>query len=328
MPDVLDEILNTFDAGRSALKKHAFISAGPPQGPASAPPPGGPPPPGPGAPPPPGPGAPPPPGGGQVDPNTGLPIDPQSGMPMDPQTGQLIDPQTGQPVPPPGPGAPPPPGGDPNAGGAPPPPQEGGAVPPELENALSQMSSSVESVANTVEQQQQQSDELTKRMLTMEDELSKLKEDLKNPAPFEGGPEGGEPTPEQAGDSGALEAIAKGASYEHSSNLLAALPGGSIIKSVGDDESFGEWAGRGALDATGGYIGATGLGALTANLLKNTDLSDKAKGISTIAAALGGGATGSILTDKLYDKLMDKRIRNRKIKKREDDYEDQKKGKK
>ena len=84
-------------------------------------------------------------------------------------------------------------------------------MPPELENALSQMSSSVESVANTVEQQQQQSDELTKRMLTMEDELSKLKEDLKNPAPYEGGPEGGEPTPEQEGDTGQLEALAQGA---------------------------------------------------------------------------------------------------------------------
>lgn len=187
--ETLNNIVALFDQGREALTKFAFTPMGAPQGPAMAPPPGDPAAQG---------GMPP-----QGDPNAqgGMPpVDPNTGMPIDPATGQPMDPnaQGGMP-----------PQGDPAAQGGMPPADPaaqggGGAVSPELENALSQMSSSVESVANTVEEQQAHNDELTKRMLSMEDELSKLREELKAPAPFEGGGNA------DNGGSEKLQAIAQG----------------------------------------------------------------------------------------------------------------------
>lgn len=168
----------------------------------------------------PGPQAPPPQGGPPVDPQTGMPIDPQTGMPVDPQTGMPIDPQTGMPIdpqtgqpmqgpppggpggPPPGPGGPPPgpggpPPGDPNAGGAPggpppgpggPPPEGGGGLGPEGEQILSEVAGGMQEMAQTVESQQQQMDQITERMLALEQKEQDRdnKEKLKEANPFEG----------------------------------------------------------------------------------------------------------------------------------------------
>ena len=96
------------------------------------------------------------------------------------------------------PGAMPPPGdpnamppGDPNA--VPPPPADPNAMPPggsgispELESAISQLAGGMTSVSQTVEAQQAQTDQLSQRMLAMEEELNKMKTELKAPAPFEG----------------------------------------------------------------------------------------------------------------------------------------------
>lgn len=148
-------IVDAFDEGRAALTKFAFTPAAPPAPPATAMPPQGPPPGDPGMMPP---GAMPPPPG---DPNAMPPQDPNM--------------------------APPP--GDPNAmppQGPPPPPPAGG-IPPELEGALSQLAGGMDSVAQTVEEQQSQTDQLSQRMLAMEEEINNLRASLKGPAPFEGG---------------------------------------------------------------------------------------------------------------------------------------------
>lgn len=146
-------IVNAFDEGRAALTKFAFTPTAPPAPPATAMPPQGPPPGDPNAMPPQDPGMMPPPG----DPNAMPPQDPNM--------------------------APPP--GDPNA--MPPPPPAGG-IPPELEGALSQLAGGMDSVAQTVEEQQSQTDQLSQRMLAMEEEINNLRTSLKGPAPFEGAP--------------------------------------------------------------------------------------------------------------------------------------------
>lgn len=154
-------IVNAFDEGRKALTKFAFTPAASPAPPMTAMPPGDPNAMPPGAP------MPPPPG----DPNA-MPPPP----PGDPNA---------MPPPPPGdpnampPGAPMPPPGDPNA--APP-----GAIPPELESALSQLAGGMDAVSQTVEEQQAQTDQLSQRMLAMEEEINSLRASLKGPAPFEG----------------------------------------------------------------------------------------------------------------------------------------------
>lgn len=145
-------IVNAFDEGRAALTKFAFTPAAPPAPPATAMPPQGPPPGDPGMMPP---GAMPPPPG---DPNAMPPQDPNM--------------------------APPP--GDPNAMPPQGPPPAGG-IPPELEGALSQLAGGMDSVAQTVEEQQSQTDQLSQRMLAMEEEINNLRASLKGPAPFEGG---------------------------------------------------------------------------------------------------------------------------------------------
>lgn len=169
-------IVAAFDEGRTALTKFAFTPTASPAPPATAMPPQGPPPGDPGMAPPPGdPGMMPPPPG---DPNA---MPPQGPPPGDPNA---MPPQG----PPPGdPGMPPP--GDPNAmppQGPPPPPSAGG-IPPELEGALSQLAGGMDTVSQTVEQQQAQTDQLSQRMLAMEEELNNLRSSLKGPAPFEGG---------------------------------------------------------------------------------------------------------------------------------------------
>lgn len=168
-------IVEAFDEGRTALTKFAFTPTASPAPPATAMPPG----------PPPGdPGMMPPPG----DPNAMPPQGPPPGDPgMMPPPG---DPNAMPPQgPPPGdPGMPPPPG-DPNTmppQGPPPPPPAGG-IPPELEGALSQLAGGMDTVSQTVEQQQAQTDQLSQRMLAMEEELNSLRSSLKGPAPFEGG---------------------------------------------------------------------------------------------------------------------------------------------
>lgn len=143
-------IVDAFDEGRAALTKFAFTPAAPPAPPATAMPPQGPPP-----------GDP-----GMMQPPPG---DPNAMPPQDPNM------------------APPP--GDPNAmppQGPPPPPPAGG-IPPELEGALSQLAGGMDSVAQTVEEQQSQTDQLSQRMLAMEEEINNLRASLKGPAPFEGG---------------------------------------------------------------------------------------------------------------------------------------------
>ena len=66
---------------------------------------------------------------------------------------------------------PPPPGGDPAAGGAPPPPGGSGAVPPELEQAMSDTMTAVEQISGTIQQHQQQ-------MASMKQELQDSREQL------------------------------------------------------------------------------------------------------------------------------------------------------
>lgn len=112
------------------------------------------------------------------------------------------DPNAGPPGPPPGgPGGPPPgdpnggpPPGDPNAGPPPPggpggPPPDGpGGMSPEVEATLSQLADGMGQVAQTVDQQQEMTAQMSKRMLDLEQRLdAKEKEDkMKESAPFEG----------------------------------------------------------------------------------------------------------------------------------------------
>ena len=161
-------IVEAFDAGREALTKFAFTPTAPPAPPATSMPPQGPPPGDPGMAPPPG------------DPNAMPPQDPNAMPPQDPN---MMPPQ------------------DPNAmppQGTPPPPPAGG-IPPELEGALSQLAGGMDSVAQTVEEQQSQTDQLSQRMLAMEEEINNLRASLKGPAPFEGG---GTPADAPAPDAG------------------------------------------------------------------------------------------------------------------------------
>lgn len=157
------QIVNAFDEGREALTKFAFTPSAPPAPPMTAGPQGGPP-------------AGPPPGDPNAMPPGGAPPPGDPGM-----------------MPPPGdPNMPPPGPGPEGAEGAPPPPPagpEGGAIPPELENALSQLAGGMDTVSQTVEEQQAQTDQLSQRMLAMEEELNKMKDSLKGPAPFETGAE-------------------------------------------------------------------------------------------------------------------------------------------
>lgn len=157
-------IVDAFDEGRAALTKFAFTPAAPPAPPATAMPPQGPPPGDPNMMPPPGdPNAMPPQGPPPGDPNAMPPQDPNAMPPQDPNM-----------MPPPG-----------DPGMAPPPPA--GGIPPELEGALSQLAGGMDSVAQTVEEQQSQTDQLSQRMLAMEEEINNLRASLKGPAPFEGG---------------------------------------------------------------------------------------------------------------------------------------------
>ena len=161
-------IVEAFDAGRKALTKLAFTPTAAPAPPATAMPPQGPPPGDPGMMPPPGdPGMAPPPGAPMPPPGDPNAMPPQGPPPGDP--GMM-------------------PPGDPNAmppQGPPPPPPAGG-IPPELEGALSQLAGGMDTVSQTVEQQQAQTDQLSQRMLAMEEELNNMRAELKGPAPFEG----------------------------------------------------------------------------------------------------------------------------------------------
>lgn len=183
MPNIefINKLVNTFDQNIAWLEKQAFQPSPPPMGPAAGAPPMDP-------------NAMPPQGGAPMPP--GAPMDPsmmQGGMPpMDPSMMQggmppmdpnAMPPQGGAPM---DPNAMPP--GDPNAqGGA-------GPIPPELEQALSELSGGVEGIAQQTQETQAQMDQLAQRQLSTEQELDKLREELKTPAPFEGG---GSPAPQQ-----------------------------------------------------------------------------------------------------------------------------------
>ena len=163
MPNIefINKLVDTFDKNIAWLEKKAFTPAAPPAGPAT----GGPPP-----------GPPPPPGG---DPN----MMPPGGDPnMMPPGG---DPNM---MPPGGDSNMMPPGGYPSmmppGGGAPP----QGPIPPELEQALSELSGGVEGIAQQTQETQAQMDQLAQRQLANEQEISKLREELKTPAPYEGSP--------------------------------------------------------------------------------------------------------------------------------------------
>lgn len=138
-------------------------------------------------------------------PNAGAPGPQTQGPPpMSPEE-QAMMAQGGMPpgaMPPGGPGGPPPMspeeqammaaqagGGMPPGGPAgPPPPQGGGGMPPEVEGMLSELAGGMQQVAQTVESQQQQTDEMAKRMLALEQRLDeKDNEDkMREAAPFEG----------------------------------------------------------------------------------------------------------------------------------------------
>ena len=177
----LMSLCDQFDNGRALLKKQAFVPG------AGAPPPQAPP----------------------VDPQTGMPIDPNTGQPMPPPQGGDPNamPPGGGPPPPGGPGGPPP--GDPNAmppggpggpppdgaggpppdgAGGPPPPDGGGGVPPEVEGALTDMAGGLNQLAQASEAQQQQTDQLSKRMMDIEQRMDdkEKEEKLNEAAPFEG----------------------------------------------------------------------------------------------------------------------------------------------
>ena len=102
------------------------------------------------------------------------------------------------------PGAMPPPGMDPNAmpPGAMPPPgmdpnamppqgdpntQGGNPIPPQLEGLLSEMANGVQGLSQAMEEQQSTVDQLSQRMLALEEQQSSLRDELKSPAPFGGG---------------------------------------------------------------------------------------------------------------------------------------------
>lgn len=178
-------IIRLFDKGREALTKHAFTPMAPPAPPATAMPPGGAPPMDPammGGPPP---GAMPP----------GPPMDPAmaGGPPPPPMDPNAMHPEAGGPPLPPGP----------EAGG---PPPGASQIPPQLESQLTQMAQGMGGVVEAVESQQANLDQMTDRMLELEqklDEVSKKEEAedvraaLKQPAGFEGG-EAPAPSPEGA----------------------------------------------------------------------------------------------------------------------------------
>lgn len=154
----VENILSAFDEGRELLTKYAFTPTAAPPPPMTAAPPGG----DPNAMPP---GGAPPPG---MDPNA---VPPEGGMP---------------------------PGADPNAmppGGAPP-PEQGGQIPPQLEGMLSEMANGVQGLSQAVEEQQGTVDQLSQRLLALEEQQSSLRDELKSPAPFEPPVE----TPQSPGD--------------------------------------------------------------------------------------------------------------------------------
>lgn len=69
-----------------------------------------------------------------------------------------------------------------------PPAGGGGGLSPEVEGVLSELAGGVQQVAQTVESQQQQTEQMAKRMLAMEQELNEVKMEAKNrqPMPYEG----------------------------------------------------------------------------------------------------------------------------------------------
>lgn len=167
--ETIKSIVEAFDAGREALTKFAFTPTASPAPPQTAMPPG--------------------------DPNMMMP------PPGDPNAGMMPPPGA---MPPGDPNMMPPPPGDPNAmppadpNMMPPPPPGAGGIPPELESALSQLAGGMDTVSQTVEEQQAQTDQLSQRMLAMEEEINNLRSSLKGPAPLEG-PAPTEPAPAPAG---------------------------------------------------------------------------------------------------------------------------------
>lgn len=82
----------------------------------------------------------------------------------------------------------PPQGGDPDMAQQQPPAGGGGGLSPEVEGALSELAGGVQQVAQTVESQQQQTEQMAKRMLALEQGLNEVKLEAKNrqPMPYEG----------------------------------------------------------------------------------------------------------------------------------------------
>lgn len=158
--------LGIFD---SAIEKLAFTPQGPPPPPMTAGPPPGAPPMGPdGQPMPPmGPdGQPLPPEAAGMPPGGAPPMGPD-GQPMPPDGGAPPMGPDGQPMPPDG--------GMPPAGG----------VDPQLEGMLAQLADGVTGMGNEVQSQREQIDQLTRRLLQMEQQMSSFQDGLKAPAPIE-----------------------------------------------------------------------------------------------------------------------------------------------
>lgn len=95
-------------------------------------------------------------------------------------------------------------------------------------------------------------------------------------------------------------------SPERASNLWAALmPGGTIVKSVKDNEGIGSWLGRALMDAGGGILGH-GAGAVAGGKLGGLMASHGAPTSGALIASLAtllGGAGGTYGVDKLVDKM-------------------------
>lgn len=101
---------------------------------------------------------------------------PPGGAPMGPEGAPMppMDPN-GQPMPPDAGMPPMGPEGMPPAGG----------VDPQLEGMLAQLADGVTGMGNEVQSQREQIDQLTQRLLQMEQQMSSFQDGLKNPAPLE-----------------------------------------------------------------------------------------------------------------------------------------------
>lgn len=160
-PQMIDQIRNDMRAGFAAFKKQAFTPMGAPGAPQLAQDPNAMPP-------------------GGAPPAGAPPMDPAAMGGMPPADPNAMPPGGAPPAGPEG-GMPP---ADPNA--APPAGPEGGAVPPELQQMLSDLAGGVEGMSNTMKEQQSAIDQLAQRQLENEKLIQELRQELKGPQPMAG----------------------------------------------------------------------------------------------------------------------------------------------